>query len=390
MHFRQLPLEQINITDRNIRKTTSEEGMAELAASIARFGLLQPIVVFETGEDTYDLVTGHRRFAAVSELGWKTIPAMVTKSEEQAGVLAQAQENLVREDMTIAEELDVLNAAMQLTENTQREDLEDIEEAEALLRIAGGRNGHGGDRKTDQVHSVNLNQKELAAIIGKSTGWVNARLSILLDLPKEVRERVRHKPPTDPKAHPGIAVNTAAQIGQLKDSPDLQIKLADKIEREGMTLRQTRAAVQKIKEDPAAAEAVLAAKTDDSSFDAVTQRKADRTPAIPAPTIEKCSDAETMRRSFSFAYRELCIALDSERVERVKKAGRNTIAEVSAEVAEHACYMRALLDNFIFDFALEEMCGWTQQKAAEVAVMGGSPRVIGLELISDGEATNGN
>jgi len=235
-----------------------------------------------------------------------------------------------------------------------------------------------------------MDQKTLAELVGKSQKWVQVRMALLLDLPDEVRSRVTRKPPTAPENAPGIAVNTAAEIARLKDRPDVQVKLADKVEREGMTQPQTRRAVQKIKEDPAAAEAVLAAKTDDSSFDAVTTRKADRTPAIPAPTIEKCSDAETMRRSFSFAYRELCIALDSERVDRVKKAGRNTIAEVSVEVAEHACYMRALLDNFIFDFALEEKCGWTQQKAAEVAVMGGSPRVIGLELISDGEASDGN
>jgi ParB-like chromosome segregation protein Spo0J len=386
MRYRQLPLDQINVTDRNIRKTTSEEGMAELTASIDRFGLLQPIVVFETGEDQYDLVTGHRRFAAVCELGWDSIPAMVTKSEEQAGVLAQAQENLVREDMTLGEELDVISTAMQLTENAQREGLEDIEEAEALLRVAGGRNSHGGDRKSNQVCSANLNQCELADLLGKSTNWVNVRLSLLLDLPDEVRSRVTRKPPTAPENAPGIAVNTAAEIARLKDDPDLQIKLADKVEREGMTKPQTRRAVQKIKEDPDAAEAVLAAKVDDSSFDAVTQRKADKTPAKQAASDAKSTAPEVMMKRFSQAYQNLCIALEPDRIAEVEAAGKNAIAEVRAEVAENACYMRALLDNFIHDWRLDELCNWTQEQAAEVASMGSGPRVTGLELLDEEEA----
>jgi len=386
MRYRQLPLDQIAVTDRNIRKACSEEGMAELAASIEGYGLLQPIVVFEVGADRYEVVAGHRRLAACASLGWDSIAAMVTKSQERAGVLAQAQENLVREDMEIDEEIDVLAAAMQLVENAQREDLSQTEEGEALLRIAGGRNPQGGDRRSDQVSSGNLKVATLAALVGKSATWVSRRLSLMLDLPPDVRARVTHKPPTSPDQSPGIAVNTAAQIARLKGNEDVQRRLADKVEREGLTTPQTTAAVGKIKEDPDATEAVLAAKVDDSSFDVVTTRKPDRTPAKQPVSDWTKKPQEVVVRRFSQAYQNLCIALEPERLEQVQDAGRNAIAEVSMEVAEHACYMRTLLDNFIHDWGLEEKCGWTDSKAAEVASMEFRPSVVSLEFVDDEEA----
>jgi len=382
VRYRQLPLEQINVTDRNIRKTTSEEGMAELTASIARFGLLQPIVVFETGEDQFDLVTGHRRFAAVCELGWDSIPAMVTKSEEQAGVLAQAQENLVREGISLRDELDLIATAIQLVENTQREKLSDIDGAEALLRLAGGRNGVG---RPGNVNTTNISVRDLAAIIGKSHVWVSRRLS-LLDLPEDVLDRVQHHDP-GPSEKTGVGFSSAQEIARLNGDPEVQRKLADKVEKEGMTARQTASAVKKIKEDPTAAEAVLAAKVDDSSFDAVTTRKADKTPAKLTPPPPSNAPDEVMRY-FSQGYQKLLQAFDEDRRTEVEADGR--FGEVCADIAYNACYLRTLLDNVIYDWALEKKCSWTQEKAAEVAVMGSGPRVIGLELIGEEAAANGN
>ena len=90
------------------RKTFSEESLIELAASIERHGLIQPITVKRLDSGTYLLVAGERRFRAFERLGRPTIPAIVTTGD--------------------AEEI-------ALIENIQREDLNPLEEAEALARM---------------------------------------------------------------------------------------------------------------------------------------------------------------------------------------------------------------------------------------------------------------
>lgn len=99
----------IDAIDTNGNVRHSIEHVKELAASIREVGLIQPIVV-KQAEDGYSLVAGHRRLAAVAELGWTEIPAYVIESD--AAVKLQ-----------------------QLTENVQRDNLTGLEEAQALFEL---------------------------------------------------------------------------------------------------------------------------------------------------------------------------------------------------------------------------------------------------------------
>ncbi len=90
------------------RKTFAEETLRELADSIARSGLLQPIAVAES-EDGYTIVAGERRYRALKLLERKTVPALVLT------------------DGSIDE--------LALIENVQREDLHPLEEAEAMAEL---------------------------------------------------------------------------------------------------------------------------------------------------------------------------------------------------------------------------------------------------------------
>jgi len=65
------------------RKTFSEKSLIELAASIERHGLIQPITVKRLDEGTYLLVAGERRFRAFERLGRSTIPAIVTTGDAE-------------------------------------------------------------------------------------------------------------------------------------------------------------------------------------------------------------------------------------------------------------------------------------------------------------------
>jgi len=133
------------------RKTFSEESLIELAASIERHGLIQPITVKRLDSGTYLLVAGERRFRAFERLGRPTIPAIVTTGD--------------------AEEI-------ALIENIQREDLNPLEEAEALARMM--------DRHR-------YTQEQLGQVVGKSQAAVSQVLG-LLNLPETIKAEYRAAP----------------------------------------------------------------------------------------------------------------------------------------------------------------------------------------------------
>lgn len=149
----ELKLKQIVPNPDQPRKTFQKESLAELAASIQQHGLIQPITVkhHDEDDDTYLLVAGERRFRAFEQLGRDTIPAIITTGN--------------------AEEI-------ALIENIQREDLNPLEEAEALERMM--------DRHR-------YTQEQLGQIVGKSQTNISKALGILT-LPAVIKAEYRTQP----------------------------------------------------------------------------------------------------------------------------------------------------------------------------------------------------
>lgn len=145
-----LPLNKVMPDPTNPRKSVGD--VSELAQSIQRVGLLQPIIVREgVLERKLVIVAGARRFAAVKSLGWTHIPAILRREMSPDHVLA----------------------AM-VVENDQRVALDPIEEARAFKSLVGM--GH--------------TQREVAALVGRSEFHVSTRLQ-LLHLPLKQQEAVR-------------------------------------------------------------------------------------------------------------------------------------------------------------------------------------------------------
>mgnify|MGYP002628303538 FL=1 len=84
----------------------SEEGLVELAASIAEMGVLQPILVRPApgGEGQYELIAGERRWRAAQRAGLTTIPAIIRLTDDLSSVEQALVENLHRQDLTPLEE----------------------------------------------------------------------------------------------------------------------------------------------------------------------------------------------------------------------------------------------------------------------------------------------
>ncbi|QYN52165.1 nucleoid occlusion protein [Lactobacillus panisapium] len=126
------------------RREFSDESIRELASTLDKEGLLQPIVVREQG-DKYEIIAGERRYRAAKHLGWEKIPAIVNNMDE-----AQA-------------------ASLALIENLQREDLNPIDEAQAYNNL---------------MKLNNLTQTALAQNIGKSQSYVANKMRLLKLSPK--------------------------------------------------------------------------------------------------------------------------------------------------------------------------------------------------------------
>jgi ParB family chromosome partitioning protein len=81
-----------------------EESLAELAASIREIGVLQPVLVRATGDQTYELIAGERRWRAARRAGLAVIPAVVRTADDAGSVEQALIENLHRQDLTPLEE----------------------------------------------------------------------------------------------------------------------------------------------------------------------------------------------------------------------------------------------------------------------------------------------
>ncbi len=175
------------------RKTFNDETIEELADSIREKGILQPIIVKRSGENSYRLICGERRFRAAIACGLTEVPAIIKD---------------------IAPE-DFLEWA--LIENIQREDLNPLEEAEAYQRL---------------IEDRMCSQDEVAKRVGKNRATVANTLR-LLRLPEEVKRYL-----VDGRLSAGHA---RALIGLL--TPEHQRHMAKRIVDENLSVRQVEAIV---------------------------------------------------------------------------------------------------------------------------------------------------
>lgn len=145
-----IPIDLIQPSDpRNGRLELDPEKLQELADDIGINGLLNPVTVRRDGQ-TYDVIAGNRRLAAMRKLGWSEIPCTLKDCTAQAA------------------------AAMRLAENTKRHDLTPVEEAAQIQAYR---------------EAFDATQEELLQAFGCKLGWLEGRLE-LLDYSPELQQYV--------------------------------------------------------------------------------------------------------------------------------------------------------------------------------------------------------
>ena len=178
------------------RQHFDEDSLAELANSIRRHGVLQPVLL-RPADDGFELIAGERRWRAAQRAQLHSIPALVREHDDSS------------------------SAELALIENVQREDLNAIEEAEGYQALVS-RFGHS--------------QENVAKLVGKSRSHV-ANLLRLLDLPEAVRLMLLRG---------DISMGHARAVATAPDPESLAREIADK----GLSVRQAEALAKRARPGP--------------------------------------------------------------------------------------------------------------------------------------------
>jgi ParB family chromosome partitioning protein len=195
----EMPLDRLMPGRYQPRELLSEENLAELADSIREQGVLQPLVVRAVAEG-YEIVAGERRWRAARLAGLSTVPVIVRELSDQSAL------------------------AVALIENVQREDLNPIDQARSLARLAA---------------EFELTHEQVAKAIGRSRASVSNMLR-LLDLEDEVKHLL---------AHGRIDMGHARALLPL--DAERQVAMARKAETRGLSVREVEKAVRQLLSVPA-------------------------------------------------------------------------------------------------------------------------------------------
>ncbi len=189
-----LPLSQLQPGKYQPRTRMDETSLQELASSIARHGMMQPIVVRAIGatdvrkaDSRYEIIAGERRYRAATQAGLAEVPVIVKQVDDQAAL------------------------AMALIENIQREDLNPLEEAQAIRRLI------------DEFH---YSHEQASEAIGRSRS-ATSNLLRLLNLAEPVQTMLLAGDLDMGHARALLAVDRATQLMLAHEISEKQLSVRD-------------------------------------------------------------------------------------------------------------------------------------------------------------------
>lgn len=201
--LKKLPVEHMVRGRYQPRSEFNEEQLQELADSISKQGIIQPIIVrsisVDPGKPKYEIIAGERRWRAAQLAGLHEVPVIIKKYTDEEAI------------------------AVSLIENIQREDLNPIEEATSLDRL---------------IQEFGLTHQEAADAVGRSRAAVSNLLR-LLSLDAGVKEML---------AHGDIEMGHARALLSLEIT--LQSNVANIVISKGLSVRETEAHVRKLLNPP--------------------------------------------------------------------------------------------------------------------------------------------
>ena len=197
----EIPVDYIVPNPWQPRADFDPEALEELADSIRTLGIIQPLTLRQTGPNSYQIISGERRYRAAKASGLKTVPAYIRQADDAAML------------------------EMAIVENIQREDLDPVETALSFQRL---------------IDECKLTQEAMALRVGKKRATI-ANYLRLLRLPEEIQKALKLGK---------ISVGHAKALLGVEKIDD-QLSLCEKVIRGDWSVRQLEGQVQKLSEKPA-------------------------------------------------------------------------------------------------------------------------------------------
>ncbi len=198
-HLHLLPIEYLQRGKYQPRQDINPEKLQELADSIKAQGIIQPIIVRQLAYEKYEIIAGERRWRAAQLAGLTQVPIVVKEMDDRSAM------------------------AVALIENIQREDLNPLEEAEALKRL---------------LEEFEMTHQLIADAVGKSRTTITNLLR-LIELHPEVKK---------------LLISNQLEMGHARallslDGPK-QVTAANKVVKDGLTVRATERLVRELHSEP--------------------------------------------------------------------------------------------------------------------------------------------
>ena len=197
----EIPMKNIAVNPFQPRTSFDEDALNELVMSVKEHGIIQPITVRRSADNSFQLISGERRVRAAEKAGLKRIPAYVREAGD---------ENMLE---------------LALVENIQREDLDAVEVAISYQRL---------------IEEFSLTQERLGERVGKKRATI-ANYLRLLNLPVEIQTAIREKK---------ITMGHARALAGIDDK-DYQLEVFSKILSQDLSVRQVESLAKKAGLKPA-------------------------------------------------------------------------------------------------------------------------------------------
>lgn len=225
------PIKTIHLPEKQPRRYFDSEKLSQLVQSVKEHGILEPLLVRPLNEGAYELVAGERRLRAAQEIGLQEVPIIVREFDDQQALQVSLIENLQREDLNPVEETEAVMELLSLTLKVSKEDVS------ALFYQAHNAKHRGQELRQNVLSQLEMVEQVLSGIGRFSVDSFRSSRLPLLKLPEDVLDALRQG---------GLEYTKAQAIARVKDGKQ-RAELLKLAVSENLPLTEIRSKVKSLK-----------------------------------------------------------------------------------------------------------------------------------------------
>lgn len=229
-----IPLTSIKLpVKRQPRRYFDSEKLAQLVASVREHGILEPVLVRPLGDGNYELIAGERRLRAAKEVGLAQIPIVSKEFSDQEALQVSLMENLQRDDLNPIEETEAVLELLAIALDTN------VEEVKSVIYQAANAKNRGQELKGNVSLQLEKIESYLAVLGRFNLESLRSSRLPLLNLPPKVLESLREGK---------LEYTKARTIARMKDEQQRDELLRQSIS-QNLSLSEIKARVKELKVD---------------------------------------------------------------------------------------------------------------------------------------------